>query len=221
MLLCVLTLSFFSCSTENNDATTTENAASTSSAFQLKSLSTTDLGTAKQLYIDMMGTQKYSDYKSALAAFTDKLGLNKITGTTKIEWMSWINNNLNKTSFTSVTEFESMYDDSVNKLSIMIGANTALYDYMSKADVYQIGIILQPEHDNHTVDYPVQTNSCLDDCISICDSAQDVLQDQYDQNVQFAASAGYDSGLMIGAEVNYNSAYIELALEFNSCAGAC
>ncbi|QYJ68872.1 hypothetical protein [Flavobacterium litorale] len=217
-LLCVLTLSFFSCSTDNND-TTTETTANTSN-FQLKKSNKIDLATAKQFYVDMMATQEYTDYKSALATFTGKLLLNEVRATNKAEWMSWINNNLNKTGFSSIAEFETIYDDTTNKLSKMISANIDLYDFIGNADLIQVGEVLEPEFANHTVDYPSNTDTCLDNCIDTTDAQLDELETQYTQNLQLAALSG-DFGYTVAVEANYENAYIEIALDFNACAGAC
>ena len=216
-LLCVLSLSFFSCSTESNEATT-ENTSTAS--FRLKSTIKIDTETAKQLYIKMMEPQEYTDYKNALATFTEKLKLNKVAATNKSEWMNWATINLNKTGFNDIIEFEKMYDDTVNKLDKMITENTTLYEFISTASLTQVGAVLEPEYNNHTVDYPTATNSCLNNCIDICESNLDTLETQHNQNLQNAVLAG-DFGFTLAAEINYEIAYIEIALEFNDCAGSC
>jgi hypothetical protein len=153
----IICLAYFSCSSENEVAI--DDSSHAASAFRIAD---PDVGTAKSLYITMMSSTEYNDLKSSIAAFNAKLKNHDISFPEKAKWMAWINEEISTTSFTSVSEFETMYDDSVSKLAKMMAANKTLFDFLGKADNDQIGIITGPEFDppGHTTE-----SDCIDGCI--------------------------------------------------------
>lgn len=221
-LICVLSLSFFSCSKDNSEIVS-ENQLTN---YQLKALNTTDLATAKQLYIDMMATQEYANFKNSIKNFNDRLGVaNQVSFETKAEWMDWIRSNILITAFTIISEFETFYDDSISKLDTMIAANSTLYNFMDKADSAEIGQIITPEF-NDTIPggYPVTTNSCVDGCIDWCDSALDLIDNILQDSIALAETATIYS-VQLEATMNAYAAhanqYLSIGKQFNQCVGAC
>ncbi|QYJ68106.1 hypothetical protein [Flavobacterium litorale] len=227
-VLCVLTLSFFSCSTENDDIATAENATINSAIFQLKSLTTIDVDKAKQLYIHMMGTQEYIDYKNSIKSFNNKLGAaNNVSFGTKVEWMNWMRNNIFNTSFKSIAQFETIYDTSIHKLEIMVNANSELYNFMQRANKIQISQIIAPEF-NDTVPggYPDVTNSCVDSCIDWCDSALDLIDEILSESIEIANQYAFENVSLyfqatFDANQSYNFQYESITLQLNQCIAVC
>lgn len=223
-ILCLITLSFFSCSTENDDVTN-ETTTANEILFQAKSLTVTDLDKAKQLYIDMMGTQEYADFKNSIKNFNDKLGAaNDVNFETKREWMDWINNNIANTSFTSVTQFETIFDDSINKSDAMVNANPTLFNYVKDADRGQILIIFTPEEgDGNLPDNGYTPSSCLDDCIEEYETAYAAATEQYYDTVEQGTNGTFLGSVSIFFGLrNYEHTINEvLPLNYNNCAGKC
>ncbi|GGB73489.1 hypothetical protein GCM10007424_11750 [Flavobacterium suaedae] len=139
--------------------------------------------------------------------------------------MDWIRNNISNTSFTSISQFEILYDNSISKLDTMISANKTLYDFMDKADSSDIGQIIAPEF-NDTVPggYPVVTNSCVDNCIDWCDSALDLIDSILQDSLAIAETATYSTVYLqatLSAYQAHANQYISVTGQFNQCIGTC
>lgn len=171
----------------------------------------------------MMTTTEYTEYKASLRAFNIKLKNTAVTFTNKSDWMNWINDSISTTDFVDKVEFETMYDDMADKFSDLVKQNEDLFDYIANADADQIEVILIPGI-VEVPDYPYTTSqTCLDDCIATCDAAIDDLVDEWNSNVAMAGymAPEYALAQIMEADRRYDIKYIEIAMEFNSCAGMC
>ncbi len=110
-----------------------------------------------------------------------------------------------------------------DKFSIMVDANKDLFEYIAEADADQIEVILTPGR-VEVPDYPYTTSqTCLDDCIATCDAAIDDLIEEWNSNVAMAAymAPEYALAQIMEADRRYDMQYIDIAMEFNGCAGMC
>lgn len=223
LLLGVMCLFYLACSTESNEVTA--NPDSNSAAFKPKSLTTNDFETAKALYLAMIASQDYIDYKQSLKDFNAKLNAN-VTFSRKSDWMDWININISTTSFTDTAEFETMYDNSINLLSNIARENTALCDYIIGASGNQLIQIITPgKYEGLPGECPISVNQeCFDNCAAIYEAAYDY---QYYTCYMIewweALRAGGYEGIQMLREsdrILFNLG-VQLAIEFNQCVGNC
>lgn len=214
---------FYSCSSDSDTVTDKNTQVNTESSANSHRLNNTDLDTARQLYADMTKTTEYTDYKASLRAFNEKLHPNNISYVEKSDWMDWIRVNISATTFNSVQEFESMFDDSVNKLTILMDSNRTVYDFLLNADVDQINIITKPER-GFIPNPPVTTNGCIEDCMDTADAAFDSAQADHDAAIEAAGSMinpAMALGVILGADRKLDDRNLEIAMEYNGCAGNC
>ena len=221
-----ISLFVFSCSSEDSiekeqDALTND----TPSQSQAYRLGQTDLAVAQQMYLDMMRTQEYIDFKAASANFRSKFNGNEITFKTRQDGVDWITNNLGKTSFTSVTEFETIFDEAVAKTNAWINANPTLFDFIKAADKEERMIIFKPEEgDGSLPDYngTVTTQSCMDDCVNAYETAYDEATDEYYDSIgEPDGSIGYAILTFLNITDYENTIYETLPLAYNNCMSAC
>ncbi|MEL1243689.1 hypothetical protein AAEO56_05405 [Flavobacterium sp. DGU11] len=208
---------FFACSSEN-DATSSQ-TINTTAAYRIGSM---DVSTAKQLYLDMTKTNEYIDFKKAIKDFNSLLGANEVSFESKAKLMAWINSNLSKTSFKSVTQFETMFDDSVNKGQILIDANTKLFGYLGKADKDEIAIIVAPEiGDGSIPDYTASPSSCLDDCIAAYETAYEQATEDYYGDLDTPSGDIFSAiSLVLNLSDYEHTIYVDLPYQFNNCVGS-
>jgi hypothetical protein len=218
LILVAFTLFTISCSTDNSNIPA-DNA--NTSAIQAKSLGTSDFETAKRLYADMVITQDYIDFKSSIAAFTRKLEGNNVMFITKSEWMTWITTNLSATSFTSVAEFEAMFDDAEYKMNVVMAANTTFYGLLAQADSNQYFYILHPGFT--TPEYPANPQDCTDDCITACELAIDASEAQREANMTYVSGADEEIRGLLQSIVQgiYDEQFEQIVKDLNDCIGAC
>jgi hypothetical protein len=163
-----LSLLSVSCSPEN-DVVTSSASGQNHSGFVTKSLPTKDLNDAVLLYTNMMGTQEYADLKASINAFNSKLYCN-VDFETKEEWVDWIRVNLSATGFSSLTEFETLYDATAANATVLIDNNDTLFRFFENADSPQIGVITAPELGaDPGTGLPVPTNACQFACMDAAD----------------------------------------------------
>lgn len=158
LLFCVSML-VLGCSTEDENTTN-------SPSINAK-VAENELIKAKQLFVDMMSTSEYSNYRSTLMNFVDKMNGNVVIFQTKQEYLNWISLNLAKTKFISKEEFSEILDNLVLKQSILMTKNSELYSYLAHAEEQQIIQILQPSL--ATPPNIVTTSSCADECMDQCE----------------------------------------------------
>lgn len=189
-IFCVSTLFYFSCSSDIDN--TTDNQQQESTSFQLKSMPSDSIAVAKRLYADMMQSQPYIDMKTSVRAFNTKIGYNKgVSFLTKAEWMQWINSNISKTNYTSVSQFEYMYNDFVNKSTIVRQRNQRLFSLLHTAanndSVYSY--IITPELQIVTPQPDIQS-ACEEACMDACTYNIDVEMEGYRQDLILADVLG-------------------------------
>jgi hypothetical protein len=184
-----------------------------------KSLTITDVAKAAQLY---MKTQEYQDFKKSIRDFNSKLSQSVIIEN-KADWMAWINVNLSSTSFASVIEFETMYDDFTNKAEILVLANAELFDLMKNSKVDQLQQILEPEF-NH--DFPVSSSSCQDDCQATCNGQLDILDSAVGRALNDIFRRPYNPGYTDADAYEtvmqyYEERWWDIVQQFNNCLSGC
>ena len=128
-----------------------------------------------------------TEYKASLRAFNEKLHPNNVSYTDKSDWMDWIRVNISATTFNSVQEFENMYDNSTNKLTIFMDSNRTVYDFLFSADIDQINAITKPERGS-IPNPPVTANGCIENCMDAADAAFDVAQAEHDAAIETAGN---------------------------------
>ncbi|NDI98937.1 hypothetical protein GWA97_07605 [Flavobacterium sp. LaA7.5] len=230
IFLCLLlgtSLSIYvSCSTENNDTTSSETSTLTEANFTTKSLNVSDLDKAQQLFLDMIATQDYIDLKAQMKAFNRKLGGNNhVSFSTKQDWMTWINANISNTDFTSISEFELFYDDIYGKSEYLVLNNAELYQLIANADNNDIRIIFRPtEGDGSLPDHDdVIPTSCYDNCCASYEAAYDqATEDYFDEIGDGADGTLFGSIITFFTIMDYeHMIYETLPLQFNACVSGC
>lgn len=221
----LLSLFFVSCS-ENEDVVVNDSFLQTEFSAQYAhrggtSLSPEDFDEAKGLYIAMINSSEYEIYTASLRTFVVKLNDNEADFETKDDAMKWINQNISVTSFTNVSEFESMFDDNINALEVLVDLNERVYELMSGADLGQLQVILSPG--NSKIDYPVVTDSCQEECERICDEAMIANENARDQGIR---ELYYVRGLAYLIALNsvntkYDEEWVKISKAYTTCAGKC
>lgn len=215
LVLFVGTSLFIRCS---NDSQTDSEVEGVSLQARLNS---TDLVTATNMYRDMMLTSEYLNYKDSQKQLLIKMNSNNVIFSDKKEWITWLENNLNKTSFTSVEEFSYMFDTSMSKLNHLISANSLLYDFMAGADIYDLGVILLPEHTTP----PVQTTfgSCVDGCVDANLAASAASWNTFLEDTEDGMQAGGVLGAVAiwFAQQDYNTREEGILNDYMNCFSAC
>jgi uncharacterized protein YukJ len=156
-----------------------DNLQNDSTSAQSKN-SESELNLAKNLFIEMIKTEDYLNYKIALNNFADKMNGNTVFFKTRVEYIDWITNNLSKTNFSSRDEFITAIDDMAAKNSILENKNIALYGYLSNADQNQFLEIVQPSLG--TIPTITNFNSCTNQCISDYNDAENGNEWAYANN---------------------------------------
>jgi hypothetical protein len=178
------------------------------------------------MYLNMMSTQKYLDFKATVKNFSHKLGGNDVAFKTRGEWMNWIGVNISKTSFTSVQEFGAIYDAGVTKSDAMIKANQQLFNYLQNADDDELIIILAPEKGNGAIppynNSNITVQSCFDNCVNAYESAYDSATSSYYNSIGNPdGSLGYAVNVWLAVSSYEHTIYETLPLQFNACVGGC
>ncbi|MEE1898074.1 hypothetical protein GN157_00295 [Flavobacterium rakeshii] len=205
-IFCVSTLFYFSCSSDIDNAT--DNQQPESVSFQLKSMPTDSINKAARMYVLMTQTQDYIGFKSSISAFNSKVAPNRVSFSSKSEWMNWISGNISKTGFTTVTQFENMYDDFVTKFDLLMQNNDELFKLIELAandtttllQIFQPELMPQPE--------PLgDVEACKEACMDATSTAIDVenhgfvqqlfLAVYYLRDYEFASSAIQDHEMAI------------------------
>jgi len=214
LLLSVTSVLLFSCSTDEQDVIIKEEQQL---KFTPKSLSSVNLQTAISLYQDMTLTTEYLNYKNALRAFNLKFNKNSQPFSNKADMAKWVKENIKKTSFTDMQQFEAMWAIAVNKGSIMKSANSTLYVFIRNANIHEIKLIFQPEWAH------LQTNGI--GCIAGCIAAAIIAYDQTDLALQ---EAYYNNNIANGGELgeasierNFNMTYMSVAAQQVGCMAGC
>jgi len=224
----LLSMFYFSCSPESDlvigdpSEAKIENLSTNPLA---KSLTSSDLNTAIQQYAALTKTKAYTDYINSIEAFNLKLLSNNISFDTRSQWMTWINSNISSTSFNSVLQFQSMYDNSILLQKNMIAANPNLFNFIKNASGGQIRQIFAPEfHNNIPGGYPISTSSCIDDCIDWCDGALDLIDNILVASLEIAQDASsqsvYEQATLRAYQAHRRS-YLGISGQFNQCVGNC
>jgi hypothetical protein len=207
--------SFFGCSNDNQNESEIQNIS------QQARLRPIDLDVATRMYRDMTLTIEYLEYKFSQQELLIKMNSNNVTFTDKKEWITWLETNLDKTTFSSIEEFSSMFDNSLNKLNIMIAANSVLYGFMADADTNDFSVILMPEHSTP----PTQTtfSTCVDGCIDSNIAASNENWDNFIEDTE----DGMQSGGILGslaiyfAQINYEKREVQILADYQNCFSAC
>lgn len=119
---------------------------------------------AKDKYLQMVKSKEYVELDKLQTLIAKKLNGNSIMSSDDaIKWSSqsenkaeenfkkhirqWLNNNIEKTDFSSVEGF-NMICKSFEITDVMMKKNKDLYDMIARANRRQVSEILQPEHEN-------------------------------------------------------------------------
>lgn len=205
-IFCVSTLFYFSCSSDIDNAT--DNQQPETISFQLKSMPTDSITNAARMYVLMTQTQDYINFKSSISAFNSKVAPNRVSFSSKSQWMNWITGNISNTGFTTVAQFEGMFDDYVTKFELLHQNNTDLFDLIEQAgddttallQIFEPELMPQPE--------PLgDVEACKEACMDATSTAIDVenhgfvqqlfLAVYYLRDYEFASSAIQDHEMAI------------------------
>lgn len=157
-----------SCSLESEEKISDKNQI----GFQR--LSTSNLERAKELFKTMMLSNDYKDLEIIRKNFVTKMNKNVVYLNSKEDYMRWISENLYKTNFISVGEFEMTLDAMVAKQTILLNNNSELYGYIQNAESDEILDIIKPSLGTTP---PIYTsNSCSDACMDDCSTQLDALE---------------------------------------------
>lgn len=157
----------------------TETSKNTNNGY-LSKYNKGELEIAKDLFINMIKTSEYLDYKNSIDIFAEKMNGNAILFPEKEGYMSWIAINLSKTKFSSSDEFSNMIDDMIAKNTILESKNAILFSYLDNADQDQFLEIVQPS----LAIMPTVTtfSSCTNQCISDYNDAENGNEWAYANN---------------------------------------
>jgi len=167
---------------------------------------------AKELFIKMILTEEYKDYKYALDSFVYKMENNAVLFKSKEEAMIWISENLSKTSFNSIEEFESKLNIILSKHSNLIIKNQLLFTLLDKADKSEFLEIVQPSLAQ--VPNITNANGCQNGCMDDC--SFDLNANNYVHSLNF-----YGSNSPAFGEMYYWIRVKEIIADFNGCMSSC
>lgn len=221
LILCASAFFYVSCSTDSSDLSTDSNSNS-SVVFNTKTLNTIDLEQAKKLFLDLYETQEYKDYLSSVTAINDKIQVYDIQDNlvTKKDWLNWVQNHISETSFSSINEFEIMFDDSANRLHTIMDDNATLYGYIAGANSSQLTEIYTPSIPSP--EPPVSNNNeCVENCMDLCSAAIDRLIDNEFKAIEDAFYAGATYQELTSIKTLYANRYFGLITQLNNCIARC
>lgn len=215
---------YLSCSDESDSLSESTNDVKLASR-ETSSLSTTEVKDAQKLYLAMISTAEYKSFGVLIDSFNEKLNGNKVSFSTKTEWVDWINGNISKTRFSSVSQFNSMYDNLAVKLSGLTTNNAHLFYLLNRAnEVEFIKISTYPRFNYQTTG----SVSCIVNCMNIHSAAIDAARATYESRMRLARmftsvpSLSPAGGVGVWViERDYNNTEARLALEYNACVGGC
>ncbi|WP_417356914.1 hypothetical protein [Flavobacterium sp.] len=220
-IFCVSTLFYFSCSSDIDNAT--DNKQPESISFQLKSMPTDSINKAARMYVLMTQTQDYIDFKSSVSAFNSKVVPNRVSFSSKSQWMSWITDNISKTGFTTVTQFESMFDDCVTKFDLLMQNNDELFKLIEPAaddttallQIFEPELMPQPE--------PLQDiDACKEACMDATSTAIDVENHGFVQQLAMAVFILRDAEFATSAIEDHEMAInYYIPMDLNICMMEC
>jgi hypothetical protein len=202
----------FACNNESDNA---KQEASSKAPTPLARLTSTNLTTAKSLYLTMIATTAYSNYKAARTSFVTNMKTNAIYYTTKTQYMSWISTHLSSTSFGTTTAFSTAYDDVLSKYNIIVAANATLFNFIRNADADQLSEIYQPGLGTLPVYAP---SSCVDDCLDAATIAFDANDSARSATLQ--ACAG-NAECENNVESYYWEVFVNICATSDACVNAC
>lgn len=170
---------------------------------------------AKKLYEDMTKTTDYKDFRNSAKAYADKMNMNVVILATKAQYIEWIGANMAKTKFTSIQQFTLMFDDVINKQSILTQKNADLYNYLEEADQKERLAIMQPGL--ATPPTLAVTGGCAAGCMDDCES--DMIANDYVRSLNYGLGfSDYANGV---AEGIYWSQMNWIIGMLNSCLAGC
>lgn len=208
MILFFLLSLLVSCSRENNE---TENQ----NVSTLRLGSQNELETAKRLFLEMMNTNEYVSYNNELRIFISKLNGNVVPlFRNRTESNNWIIQNLARTNFVSIQEFEMMIDSMEEKYRIIMARNQQVFSLMQNADESQFLEIVEPSLGS----LPVLTvnSDCADSCMNTASSAIDSLDADYRSETQSG-----NPWRIIVAVLTYWSSFESIVDNLNGCLANC
>lgn len=218
---------YASCSNESD--VITQESGTNSSIVKSGGLSQTELEDAIRLYNDMIETTEYKAFDLLLEEFNWKMNVeneNMPTFVSKDEAMIWINNNLARTNFSSISEFESDYDNLTGAMGNIMSNNMGLYDAFSGATLDQTIEIMNPK--NPSVEYPTGPNACELGCIISYDNDRQAAESDYSIAMALINGAenlgGNKEALALARQTAtklYRSKLNNLIYEFNGCIEGC
>ena len=158
ILSAVLLASIIACSTD-------ENASSETSTVNIPTkgkLSEDDVAALKEEIYAISLTGAWTDWQSKTQEFANKINYKKLRIETRDEFITWIDNNLGSTQFSSKEDGIALFDDMLSKSGTLVTENIDFFNALGDADPEQLVIIMEPV----SPDFPVETNSnsCMDLC---------------------------------------------------------
>lgn len=197
ILIVALSLTFFSCSKEENGVVNTNEAG-----FTLKNGGLTEIE-VNQLKSDCLifsTSSEFLNMRAKAKAFSEKLKYNQDPSisypSSRQDMEKWLNTNLSISGFTTVQEGLDMYDDLDSLAEIFYKANDSFFDKLSGATDTQLQTILEPIEPEFPIE-PTDTE-CDKDCV--------------EQGLNYVDFATYSYNYMIGiAEQTGDSQYITIA----------
>jgi len=216
----MLSVLLSSCSDEN-DTIMNNTGVQTDAIAGHNKMGSTDLGRAKDLYAAMKASAEYGDFTNAVKSFNASLQV-EISFGSKAEWINWLRNNISRTAFTSVSQFETKYDNMIVKFRAMKAANGTLYFLLKDTKQSDLQVILQPEH-GYQGQYQTQSE-CEENCMDFCESSLDDNDTVLDYTLFLANTSSSESeceSLSVWAYQHHNQFYHGIIYLYNQCLGNC
>lgn len=210
-MIAIALFTILSCTSENQ-----QQGESVNNPSKFQRLSSNNLNNAKDLFETMIKSEDYKNYKTARTNFISNMNGNVIFLKTKTEYMNWINENLQLTKFSSVSDFEKSLDEMVSKQSILREKNSELYKNLDNADAEEYLNIIQ----SSLGEMPSlsKTNSCSTGCMNSCEQTLNNIESGTAFNQAMYGGNPFTDAII---DAMYWSMFESAVNTLNSCIAGC
>jgi hypothetical protein len=210
-IIAIALFTILSCTSENQQKEEPVN-----SSLKSKRLSLNNLDNTKVLFETMIKSEDYKNYKTARTNFVSNMNGNLIFLKTKTEYINWINENLQLTKFSSVSDFEKSLDEMVSKQSILREKNSELYKSLDIANAEEYLNIIQSSLGE--VPSLSKTNSCSTGCMNSCEQTLNNIESGTAFNQAMYGGNPFTDAII---DAMYWSMFESAINKLNSCMAGC
>ena len=177
-------------------------------------ISDRDMEKLKADFIIIMESNEYINFHKGAKTMGEKMNKENFTFKTREEFVEWINNNLDKTFFTSTNDAIKLYDSTINELNNLHIKYKNFYSSLNDCTIDDILIICAPE----LVHPPLQSSerSCANACVDAAVKAFHIA----DLTYEYAMNSGNVYMAMYGT-IAYNNENAQITQNYIKCFGNC